>query len=217
MKEANTHTGWFYLLSVDAKIESDEILASRLEVVFLANTDASISVLNHSTFTIVSKLFKITRVNGDTSKQLVFANIYRDPVKHFINFATLWLLTIRSSMLFFLLWTTKSLSFRERCLLKRKTRTFVCNTLQCISNNTKKLVSNVDRFLFWLFKITQKDLSNTSFSLQLPRVCHIRITLFLKKTTFRVETFFTDLPQIHLQEKFHITQPLQELYKLNQK
>ena len=54
---ANTITpySWFYPLYIHASETNDNILPSKLEILFLLDTGASISVLNLPTFHVISK------------------------------------------------------------------------------------------------------------------------------------------------------------------
>ena len=58
---ANTITpySWFYPLYIHASETNDNILPSKLEILFLLDTGASISVLNLPTFHVISKQLNI--------------------------------------------------------------------------------------------------------------------------------------------------------------
>ena len=57
---ANTITpySWFYPLYIHASETNDNILPSKLEILFLLDTGASISVLNLPTFHVIAKQLK---------------------------------------------------------------------------------------------------------------------------------------------------------------
>ena len=84
---ANTITpySWFYPLYVHASETNDNILPSKLEILFLLNTGASISVLNLPTFHVISKQINFnvpTNLQNKRAKTLTVANQTEVPIIH---------------------------------------------------------------------------------------------------------------------------------------
>ena len=87
---ANTITpySWFYPLYIHASETNDNILPSKLEIVFLLDTGASISVLNLPTFHVISKQLNInvpTNLQNKRAKTLTVANQTEVPIIHYIS------------------------------------------------------------------------------------------------------------------------------------
>ena len=87
---ANTITpySWFYPLYVHASETNDNILPSKLEILFLLDTGASISVLNLPTFYVISKQLNInvpTDLQNKRAKTLTVANQTEVPIIHSIS------------------------------------------------------------------------------------------------------------------------------------
>ena len=87
---ANTITpySWFYPLYIHASEAKDNILPSQLEILFLLNTGASISVLNLPTFHVISKQLNInvpTNLQNKRAKTLTVANQTEVPIIHYIS------------------------------------------------------------------------------------------------------------------------------------
>ena len=87
---ANTITpySWFYPLYVHASETNDYILPSKLEILFLLDTGASISVLNLPTFHVISKQLNInvpTNLQNKRAKTLTVANQTEVPIIHYIS------------------------------------------------------------------------------------------------------------------------------------
>ena len=87
---ANTITpySWFYPLYIHASETNDNILPSKLEILFLLDTGASISVLNLPTFHVISKQLNInvpTNIQNKRAKTLTVANQTEVPIKHYIS------------------------------------------------------------------------------------------------------------------------------------
>ena len=86
---AITPTSWFYQLYVHTPHQKLDTCSSRLEILFLLDTGASISVLNLPTYTIITKHLNIIPQNKYTvqiSKTLTVAN----PTEvHILNYFTL--------------------------------------------------------------------------------------------------------------------------------
>ena len=87
---ANTITpySWFYPLYIHASETNDNILPSKLEILFLLDTGASISVLNLPTFHVISKQLNInvpTNLQNKRAKTLTVANQTEVPIIHYIS------------------------------------------------------------------------------------------------------------------------------------
>ena len=87
---ANTITpySWFYPLYVHASETNDSILPTKLEILFLLDTGASISVLNLPTFYVISKQLNInvpTNLQNQRAKTLTVANQTEVPIIHYIS------------------------------------------------------------------------------------------------------------------------------------
>ena len=85
---ANTITpySWFYPLYIHASETNDNILPSKLEILFLSG--ASISVLNLPTFHVISKQLNInvpTNLQNKRAKTLTVANQTEVPIIHYIS------------------------------------------------------------------------------------------------------------------------------------
>ena len=92
MANAVTPTSWFYTLYVHTPsnmIQKDN--PSRLEIAFLLDSGASISVLNYPTYVTLTKLLDIrpnhtsTMTPNNTSKTLTVANKTEVPILHYAN------------------------------------------------------------------------------------------------------------------------------------
>ena len=87
---ANTITpySWFYPLYVHASETNDNKLPSKIEILFLLDTGASISVLNLPTFHVISKQLNInvpTDLQNKRTKTLTVANQTEVPIIHYIS------------------------------------------------------------------------------------------------------------------------------------
>ena len=87
---ANTITpySWFYPLYIHASETNNNILPSKLEILFLLDTGASISVLNLRTFHVISKQLNInvpTNLQNKRAKTLTVANQTEVPIIHYIS------------------------------------------------------------------------------------------------------------------------------------
>ena len=79
---------WFYPLYIHASETNDNILPSKLEILFLLDTGASISVLNLPTFHVISKQLNInvpTNLQNKRAKTLTVANQTEVPIIHYIS------------------------------------------------------------------------------------------------------------------------------------
>ena len=92
MANAVTHTSWFYTLYVHTPSSiTQRYNPSRLEIAFLLDSGASISVLNYPTYITLTKLLDIrpthTSDSGpyNTSKPLTVANQTEVPTLHYAN------------------------------------------------------------------------------------------------------------------------------------
>ena len=92
MANAVTPTSWFYTLYVhtpSSLIQRDN--SSRLEIAFLLDSGASISVLNYPTYSTLTKLLEISPNHTfdikplHTSKTLTVANQTEVPILHYAN------------------------------------------------------------------------------------------------------------------------------------
>ena len=77
---ANTTTlySWFYPLYLHASEGKDNILPSKLEILFLLDTGASISVLNLPTFHLIAKQLSL---NVPKNFELLQLNLLQLPIK----------------------------------------------------------------------------------------------------------------------------------------
>ena len=87
---ANTITpySWFYPLYVHASEGKDNILPSKLEILFSSDTGPSISVLNLPTFHVIAKQFNLDvpkNIENKTAKTLTVANQTEVPIIHLIS------------------------------------------------------------------------------------------------------------------------------------
>ena len=86
MANAVTPTSWFYSLYIHTPpthIQSDN--PSRLEISFLLDSGASISVLNYPTYVSIAKLLKIEQNSSlNPSKTLTVANQTEVPILHYV-------------------------------------------------------------------------------------------------------------------------------------
>ena len=88
MANALTPTSWFYSLYLHTpERHNDDDYSSRLEISFLLNSGASISVFNYPTYLTIAKLLNITCNNktNHTSKALTVANQTEIPILHYIT------------------------------------------------------------------------------------------------------------------------------------
>ena len=79
---------WFYPLYIHTSETNDNILPSKLEILFLLDTGASISVLNLPTFHVISKQLNInvpTNLQNKRAKTLTVANQTEVPILHYIS------------------------------------------------------------------------------------------------------------------------------------
>ena len=86
MANALTPTSWFYSLYLHTpERHNDNDHPSRLEISFLLNSGASISVLNYPTYLTIAKHLNITCDNktNHTSKTLTVANQTEVPILHY--------------------------------------------------------------------------------------------------------------------------------------
>ena len=87
---ANTITPytWFYPLYVHASEEKDNILPSKLEILFLLDTGASISVLNLPTFHVIAKQLNLNvpkNIENQRAKTPTVANQTEVSIIHYIS------------------------------------------------------------------------------------------------------------------------------------
>ena len=87
MANALTPTSWFYSLYTHAPPNQNQRdYPSRLEISFLLDSGASISVLNYPTYTIISKLPNIRQnISQNSSETLTVANQTEVPILHYIT------------------------------------------------------------------------------------------------------------------------------------
>ena len=86
MTNAKTSTSWFHNRYIHSQNEDDFNLLSRLEIVFLLHSGASLSVLNISTYTMIPQMIKVCNLDqNDTSKTLTIANQSEVPIKHYTS------------------------------------------------------------------------------------------------------------------------------------
>ena len=87
MANALTPTSWFYSLYTHAPSNQNQRdYRSRLEISFLLDSGASISVLNYPTYIIISKLPNIRQNNShNSSKTLTVANQIEVPILHYVT------------------------------------------------------------------------------------------------------------------------------------
>ena len=88
---ANTMTpySWFYARYIHASEKKDNILPSNLEVLFLLDTGASISVLNLPTFHVIAKQLNLNvpkDIERNRAKTLTVANQTDVPIVHYVCF-----------------------------------------------------------------------------------------------------------------------------------
>ena len=85
---ANTITpySWFYPLYVHTSETKDDVLPSKLEILFLLDTGASISVLNLPTFHVIFKQLNLnipTNIENKRAKTRTVANQTEVPIIHY--------------------------------------------------------------------------------------------------------------------------------------
>ena len=87
MANALTLTSWFYSLYTHASPNQNQRdYLSRLEISFLLDSGASISLLNHSTYLTIAKLLQIKQKNPPiSSKTLTVANQTEVPILHYVT------------------------------------------------------------------------------------------------------------------------------------
>ena len=87
MANALTLTSWFYSLYTHASPNQNQRdYLSRLEISFLLDSGASISLLNHSTYPTIAKLLQIKQNNPPiSSKTLTVANQTEVPILHYVT------------------------------------------------------------------------------------------------------------------------------------
>ena len=79
---------WFYPLYVHTSETKDNLLPSKLEILFLLDTGASISVLNLPTFHVISKQLNLNvpkNFENKRAKTLTVANQIEVPIIHYIS------------------------------------------------------------------------------------------------------------------------------------
>ena len=87
---ANTITpySWFYPLYIHASEGKDNILLSKLEILFLLDTGASLSVLNLQTFHVIAKQLNLNlpkNIENKRAKTLTVANQTEVPIIHYVS------------------------------------------------------------------------------------------------------------------------------------
>ena len=85
---AITPYSWFYSLYVHASEGKDNILPSKLEILFLLDTGASISVLNSPTFHVIEKQLNLNvpkHIENKRAKTLTVANQTEIPIIHYVS------------------------------------------------------------------------------------------------------------------------------------
>ena len=87
---ANTITpySWFYPLYIHASERKDNILPSKLEILFLLDTGASISVLNLPIFHVIAKQLNLhvpKDIGNTRAKTLTVANQTEVPIVHYVS------------------------------------------------------------------------------------------------------------------------------------
>ena len=83
-----TPYSWFYPQYVHTSETKDNVLPSKLEILFLLDTGASISVLNLPTFHVISKQLNLnipTNIENKRAKTLTNANQTEVPIIHYIS------------------------------------------------------------------------------------------------------------------------------------
>ena len=87
MANALTPTSWFYSFYTHTSAnQNHRDYTSRLEISFLLDSGASISVLNHPTYITIAKLLNITQTPPhNSSKTLTVANQTEVPILHYIT------------------------------------------------------------------------------------------------------------------------------------
>ena len=87
MANALTPTSWFYSLYTHASPKQNQRdYPSRLEISFILDSGASLSVLNHPTYITIAKFFQIKQNNPpNLSKTLTVANQTEFPILHYVT------------------------------------------------------------------------------------------------------------------------------------
>ena len=87
MENASTPTSWFYSLYTHVSPNLNQRdYPSRLEISFLLDSGASISVLNYPTYVTIAKLLNIKHNNPhNSSKTLTVANQTEVPILHYVT------------------------------------------------------------------------------------------------------------------------------------
>ena len=89
MANAVTHTRWFHSLYTHTPsnhIQHD--YPSRLEISFLLDSGASVSVINYPTYVTIAKLFNIIHnITPNPSTTLTVANQTEVPISHYVTVA----------------------------------------------------------------------------------------------------------------------------------
>ena len=87
MANAVTRTSWFYSLYIHIlSNQNQRDYPSRLEISFLLDGGASISVLNYTTYVTIAKLLNIKQHNTlSSSKTLTVANQTEAPLTHYVT------------------------------------------------------------------------------------------------------------------------------------
>ena len=87
LANALTPTSWFYsLYTHTSSNQNHRDYPSRLEISFLLDSGASISVINHPTYITTAKLLNIKQNNlHNSSKTLTVANQTEDPTLHYVT------------------------------------------------------------------------------------------------------------------------------------
>ena len=83
-----TPYSWFYPLYIHAFERKDNILPSKLEILFLLDTGASISVLNLPTFHVIAKQLNLNvpkDIENTRAKTLIVANQTEVPLVHYVS------------------------------------------------------------------------------------------------------------------------------------
>ena len=140
---ALTPKSWFYSLYLHTPgRHNDKDHPSRLEISFLLDSGASISVLNYPTYLTIAKLLNITcnYKRYHISKTLTVANQTEVPIIHYITATLKQLLnTPLDSLLSHLLLQTLNITFLEFHSLENTYRTSVFEILHYISNINPKI------------------------------------------------------------------------------
>ena len=87
MTKALTPTSWFYSLYVHTSVNQiQRDYPSRLEISFLLDSGASISVLNYPTYVTIANLPNFKQNDSlNTSKTLIVANQTEVPILHYVT------------------------------------------------------------------------------------------------------------------------------------